>query len=417
MSMNRQVLDVFVVTLMGGALACAGTWPRFRGPNGQGISAATTIPVQWTEADYAWKVDLPGEGISSPVVWDDTLFITCADADKPEGILQARHAATGKVLWQKRYPLIKSKMNRLNSYAAGTPALTANRVYMLWCTAAQMTLVALDHTGQEIFRKDFGPTVSSHGPGVSPMVVDDLVVFTHEQRSDRTGFWIAVDRETGETRWQIPRDHEQISYSTPCLVQVPGMPEQLVFTSLSHGITGVAPAEGRILWQVEDALPARVVSSPVLAGEVVVASCGKGGGGVRLTAVKRPLSDGDPAQKIWTLEKAGITPYVPTSLYRDGLLYTFHDQGTVACLDPLTGDIHWSEKPAGRFYGSPVWVDGRIYCITRAGRCVVLKAGKTYALLAVNNLGEASDATPAVIDERMFLRTSSRLLCLSGPSR
>lgn len=414
MSLNTKILAACAVALLGPSLAVAGTWPRFRGPNGQGIGAAKTIPVQWTDADYTWKLELLGSGLSSPVVWNDRLFVTSANADQAEGFLQAIEPATGKVRWQKTYRLVKSKMSRLNSYATGTPALTADRVYVMWCTAAQTTLVALDHDGQEVFRKDFGPTVSSHGPGISPMVVDDLVVFAHEQRKEETGYWIAVDRETGETRWRIERDHEQTSYSTPCLTEAGAMPRHLVFASLSHGLAGVAPANGAILWSVPDALPARVVSSPVLADKHVIGACGRGGGGVQLTVVELPTTRAALPKVAWTLEKAGITPYVPTSLYKDGLLYTFHDQGTVACLDVKTGKQHWSEKPAGRFYGSPVWVDGRLYCITREGQCVVLQAGTTYACLAVNDLGEASDATPAIADERMYLRTSSQVLCLSG---
>ncbi len=414
MSSYRKTLAVCAVALLGPSLVVAGTWPRFRGPNGQGISVAKTLPVTWTDADYTWTLELPGSGLSSPVVWHERLFVTSANADRAEGFLQCIDAATGKVRWQKTVRLVKSKMSRLNSYAAGTPALTAERVYVMWCTAAQTTLVALDHDGQEVFRKGFGPTVSSHGPGISPMVVDDLVVFAHEQRKDETGYWIAVDRETGETRWRIERDHDQISYSTPCLARAGDMPRHLVFASLSHGLTGVAPATGAVRWSVPDALPTRVVSSPVLADPYVIGGCGRGGGGVQLTCVKMPTTPADTPQVAWTLKRGGVTPYVPTSLYKEGLLYTFHDQGTVACLDVKTGEIIWSEKPAGRFYGSPVWVHGRLYCVTREGQCVVLRAGKTYACLAVNDLGEASDATPAVADERMYLRTSTQVLCLSG---
>jgi outer membrane protein assembly factor BamB len=394
--------------------ASADVWPRFRGPNGQGLSDAKTLPSEWSAADYAWTIDLPGRGLSSPVVWNDRLFVTSADAAAPKGILQAVEPATGEILWQRATPLTSAKMNRLNSYATGTPALAENRVYTLWCTAQQLILEARDHDGRMIFQKDFGPTVSSHGPGVSPMLVDGLVVFTHEQRSDLPGFWIAVDAETGQERWRIQRDHDQISYSTPCLRSSPQGSRELVFTSLSHGFTGVAPADGALLWNVPEALPARVVSSPVLAGTLVVGSCGRGGGGVRLSAVQPPAATGRPGMLKWSQERNSATPYVPTSLYHDGLLYTFHDQGTISCLDAASGDILWSEKPAGRFYGSPVWAAGRIYCITREGQCVVLQAGRTYQLLAVNELGEVSDATPAVADERMFLRTATKLMCLAG---
>jgi len=407
---TRAILASLLLT----SVALAGAWPRFRGPNGQGISDATTIPVKWTDEDYAWKIDLSGTGPSSPVVWGDKVFVTCADPQTPKGILLALDAATGNILWRKDYPLSPYRMNTLNSYAATTPALAAERVYVLWQTAAQTTLVTLDHSGREIGTTDFGPNSSQHGPGASPVVVDDLVVFTHEQREGQDGCWIAIDAENGQTRWKLPRDPQPISYSTPCLYAPPGSQAQLVFTSIGHGVTAVAPGDGTILWEASEAFIARVVSSPVLADGLIIGSCGEGGVGKRLAAVEPPAGPGGSPQLAWSAPQGAATPYVPTCLYKDGLLYSFQDQGTVACRIARTGEILWNEKPAGRFYGSPVWLDNRLYCITREGRCVVLQAGRNYSLLAVNDLGEPSDATPAVADERMYLRTSSRLLCLAA---
>jgi outer membrane protein assembly factor BamB len=402
---------VLLVILMQSTHAVADTWPRFRGPNGQGISDAKTIPSQWTDADYTWKVSLPGTGLSSPVVWNDRVFVTCADAGAPMGTLLAIDANTGTVLWQKDYALPSAKMNRLNSYATSTPALTANRVYMLWCAGPQTTLIAVDHAGNMIFSKDFGSTVSSHGPAASPIVVNGAVVFTHEQRKDQVSHWIAVNGTTGDILWKTERGQGQISYSTPCVYSPSNSPAQLIFTSEMHGIAAVASNSGTVLWEAKEALNMRVVSSPVLTEKLIIASCGSGGGGKLLTAVKAPVGNGKPSIA-WTATDRVTTPYVPTCLYKDGLLYSFHDQGTVACRSAVTGEIFWQEKPAGKFYGSPVWVNGRIYCITREGQCVVLQADKQYKLLGVNDLGEASDATPAVVDERMYLRTSSKLMCL-----
>lgn len=406
-----------VVAVSLSCLASAGTWPRFRGPNGQGISDARSIPVQWTESDYLWTIDLPGTGPSSPVVWDDKVFVTCADAQSPKGILLAINVDNGQILWTKEYPLPNSKMNNLNSYATGTPALTADRVYTLWSTANKALLVALDHEGREVFEREFGPVSSSHGPGVSPMVVNDLVVFTREQLRDRDSFWIALDAETGQTRWTVERQVGQISYSTPAVYSPRNGRPQLVFTSATHGISAVDPSTGTVLWETKDAFIARVVSSPVIARDLIIGTCGQGGSGKRITAVRPPANRSEEPRIAHKSEDLATTPYVSTSLYKDGLLFTFHDQGTICCRKADTGEILWSEKPAGRFYGSPVWVDGRIYCITRKGDVVVLKAAHKYELLAVNSLGEKSDATPAVADERMYLRTSSKLFCLKGKAK
>jgi len=414
---HKGLIAVTIIPLLLVSVTFAGQWPRFRGPNGQGISDAKTIPVKWAESDYNWKIELPGTGPSSPVVWDDKVFVTCADQKAPKGILVAVDATTGRILWKREYSLSSSKMNKLNSYATGTPALAADRVYVLWTTAKEMLLAALDHEGGEIWKKELGPTTSSHGPGVSPVVVDDLVVFAHEQKTSSDSIksaWIAVDCKTGQIRWSADRQSGVISYSTPCLYSPQGGPAQLIFTSQTHGITAVEPCTGNIIWEAESAFIARVVSSPVIVGDLIVGTCGQGGGGKRIIAIKPPTSDSNSPKEAYSSEDRATTPYVSTSLYKDGLLFSFHDRGTICCRSAATGKLLWSEKPAGGFYGSPVWVDGRLYCITREGDVVVLKAAPEYELLAVNSLGEKSDATPALADERIYLRTTFHLICLGG---
>jgi outer membrane protein assembly factor BamB len=211
---KRLPIAIFAIALLFVSVASAGQWPRFRGPNGQGISDAKTIPVKWSLSDYDWRVELPGSGPASPVVWDNKVFTTCADASVPKGILVAVDAGAGQILWKKEYALTPSKMNRLNSYATGTPALASDHVYVLFSTAAEMIIAALDHNGGEVWQRDFGPTTSRHGPGVSPIVVDDLVVFSREQRVESDlvlSEWIALDRRTGQTRWTTPRKAGAVS--------------------------------------------------------------------------------------------------------------------------------------------------------------------------------------------------------------
>lgn len=413
---------IAVISLLLVSVVSAGQWPRFRGPNGQGISDAKTIPVKWTQSDYDWRIELPGVGPSSPVVWDDKVFVTCADKDAPEGFLVAVDVGTGNTLWTKQYPLSRYKMNKLNSYAAGTPALDADRVYVLWSTSKEMLLAALDHDGKEVWQRKFGATTSSHGPAVSPIVVNDLVVFSREQKTGEGSAingWVAVDSRTGETQWTVPRKLGAISYSTPCLYTPKRGAAQLVFTSQAHGITAVAPRTGKLIWEADFAFIARVASSPVIVGDLISGTCGQGGGGKRIAAIKPPASPGAPAKEAYSSEDraSGTIPYVSTGLCKDGLLFHFHDQGKICCRRAETGEILWSEKPAGKYYGSPVWVNGRLYCMTREGDAVVVKAAAEYELLGVNPLGEKTDATLAVADEKMYLRTLSHLMCLSGRAK
>jgi len=395
-------------------------WTRFRGPNGQGISNCRTIPVKWTEKDYNWKVKLPAKGHGSPVVWADKVFVTCESPEPTGGILLALSVSDGRVLWGKEYELTPYRFHNDNSYAASTPVVDADRVYVLWQTSAETIVAGLTHAGREIWRRRLSGMHTQFGAGTSPMLYDDLVVFTHEQwenNNQRKGEWIALDRETGETQWTKKRSNKQESYSTPCVYAPEGGEDQLIFTSEAHGMTSVDPRSGATIWELSPVLPARVISSPVIAGDLLIGTCGKGGAGRQLSAVRPGSKDGSSGPSLAYKLTRKSAPYVPTPLFKDGLLFTFHDQGDICCLRAATGELLWCEKPAGKFYGSPVWINGSLYCMDRAGAIVVIEAASTYRLQAVNSLGEGSQATPAVAGGRMYLRTHSHLISLGGEKK
>lgn len=414
----KVLLIAFVISFS--SISKGQQWSRYRGPNGQGISYAQNIPVKWTQKDYNWKVSLTGGGHSSPVLWGDKIFVTSGDQKTDNGFLLVLRVSDGKVLWQKQYSLTLYRPNSRNSYATATPAVDADHVYVLWPTPKETILTALDHDGVEIWKRTFEGVYCQHGAGGSPIVFDDIVVFTHEHEKstkDARSAWIAVDRKTGRTRWELERQTgPKTSYSTPCLYSPQTNTPQLIFTSNSHGITGVNPRKGTVIWEAESVLPARVVSSPVVAGRLLIGSCGDGSRGRCLVAVRPGAKDESfqPAE-VYTIGSS-TAPYVPTSLANEGLLFTFHDSGYVSCLRSATGEQFWREKPAGRFFGSPVWVSGKLYCITTDGEVIVIRAASTYELLAVNPLGERSHATPAVADGRMYFRTFSNLISI-GPEK
>jgi len=399
--------------------ARAENWPRFRGPNGQGISETKGIPTTWSEQDYNWRSTLPGSGHSSPVIWDGKVLVTCAEETSRRGVLLCLSSADGTELWRRTQNLTKYPLNSLNSYASPTPAVDAEHVYLLWPGSDKTILAALTHDGKEAWTTELGGVHARHGKGSSPIVYGDSVIVSHEQERNRDGItsqWLAVDCRTGQVRWR--REEPPVanaSYSTPCVYEDGAGRRQLVFASNAHGITGVDPGTGDTLWEVASVLPDRVVSSPVIAGEMIFAACGEGGRGKRLVAVK-PTREGQgyKAAEVYALSDSRIVPYVPTSVVHEGLLFTFHDSGLVSCLDVGTGRARWSEKPAGRFYGSPVCVNGIVYCVTIDGDVVVLRAGSTYELLAVNALGEKSHATPAVADGQMILRTVSHVMSVGS---
>jgi outer membrane protein assembly factor BamB len=394
-------------------------WTRFRGPNGQGISDAKTIPVKWTEKDYNWKIELPGGGHSSPVIWGEKLFITSGDQQAGHSMLLALNTSDGTVLWQKEYALSKYRPNKLNSFATSTPAVDAEHVYVLWTSPEETILAAFNHDGSEIWKRTFEGVRCQHGAGSSPIIYDDKVIFTHEHENssskDAKSFWIAVDHKTGETRWTLDRQTgPKTSYSTPCVYTPATGTPLLIFNSNAHGMTAVDPQTGNVIWEMGSAFVSRVVSSPVIADGLLIGTCGDYGTGKLLIAIRPGTSDKSvQSTEAYKIESSSM-PYVPTSVAKDGLLFTFHDRGDVSCLRSATGERIWQEKPAGKFFSSPVWVDGRLYCITMDGDVVVIKAAETYELLAVNPLGETSHATPAVAGGRMYLRTYSHLFSVGG---
>ena len=214
--MHRPSLLPTVLVLLVSSMSYAdeGEWSRFRGPNGTGISDATTVPVRWTEKEYNWKIDLPGPGHSSPVVWDNRIFVTCGDPATALRTLLCVDAPTGRTLWKQEEPSKTYGQHRDNGYATATPAVDADGVVITWTTPEAVMLLALDLKGRELWRRNLGPLVSLQGSGSSPILYQDLVVLANDQEDmqrspgrkkdgpNPTGrsFVIAVDRKTGQTR-------------------------------------------------------------------------------------------------------------------------------------------------------------------------------------------------------------------------
>jgi outer membrane protein assembly factor BamB len=186
--------------------------------------------------------------------------------------------------------------------------------------------------------------------------------------------------------------------------------EYLVFSSLVYGISAVDPKDGSILWE-QPGFSVRALTSPVLAENLIIATCGSGASGKTLMAV-RPASKAKPAAVAYKIEDRTV-PFVPCAIIANGLLFTFHDQGQVVCRDAQTGTEKWAEKPGGRFFGSPICVENRLYCMNIDGDVIVLKAAEKYELLAVNPLGEKTHATPAVAGGILYLRTLTKVFAVA----
>ena len=422
----KKCLPLILLIVVSAAAAADPQWPRFRGPNGAGVSNATTIPVKWTDKDYNWKVKLPGTGYSSPVLWGAKIFLTSTDKKTAKRTILCLAADDGRILWLRNYASKTHKMHRDNSYAAATPAVDAERVYVTWSTPKEVTLLALDHDGKEVWRRNLGGFVGLHGTATSPIVVGDTVVLANDQEDLGVYGWllridkgksslIAVDCKTGKTRWQVPRRSVLAAYSTPCVYKGDDGRGELIFTSTAHGMTAVDAITGKVNWEVPKIFLDRCAGSPIVAGGLVIASYGRGNFGSLLVAV-RPKKKNVRAKVVWSMKNKQV-PLVPTPLAVGGRLFCWAGQGTVTCLDVATGKRIWQERVGSSFYSSPVCVNARLYCVSKKGVVFVIAASGIFDLLAKVSLGEQCYATPAIADGAMYFRTNTRLLSLGGKKK
>lgn len=391
-------------------MAAAQEWTRFRGPNGTGIRDVNTIPTRWTLEDYDWRVKLPGTGHSSPVLWGDKIFLTSADETALKRYALCYSALDGSELWRREYSLTLHDRHKFNSFASATPAVDEERVYFTWSTPTKYTLFALDHDGHDVWERDLGAYESQHSCGTSPIVYEELVILGNDQDGPSSLF--GLDRRTGETRWEVPRKNTNVAYSTPCVWQREGAGPQLLFNSNAHGITGINPLSGETIWEAPGVFDKRSCSSPVVVGGLIIGSCGSGGGGNYVVAVNPGTPEQPTPQVAYRLD--GTVPYVPTPLAKDDLLFLWGDAGMVTCVNGRSGEIVWQERVGDNYFGSPVCVRDRLYCLSDAGECVVLAAGEEFEELARNPVGEYSHSTPAVSGGRMILRTVSWLMSIGG---
>jgi outer membrane protein assembly factor BamB len=408
------------------AVSCFGQeWTRFRGPNGTGISRAKMIPTKISDADINWKVELPGTGHSSPVLWGDRIFVT-STGDQSGGLsVFSLDAKDGRVIWRRDFSLTPFPRHKYNSYASSTPAVDADRVYVAWNEAEHYMLTALTHEGEQVWQRDFGAFVSQHGSGISPIVYKDKVILGNEQDDKKAApehkksgisFLVAVDSKNGKTVWQTPRQSLVVAYSTPCIYEPKNQAPELIFNSQGHGIYAVDPDSGKVLWEYDKAFDKRSVSSPVIAGDIILGSCGSGAGGSFVTAVKAgDAASGRPPQLAYQMKKSA--PYVPTGVAYGDLVWLWSDGGIVTCLQAKNGEIRYQERVGGDFFGSPVWIDGRLFCVSAAGELIVLEASDTFKVLHRYGLQELCRTTPAVALGKMFIRTEKHLWSFGGSAR
>ena len=416
--MPRRLLLAFLL-FSGFAATSAADWPRFRGPDGSGISAEKGLPVTWSaKQNVAWKTDLPGPGASSPIFFGDRIFLTCwtsyAVPGSPGGaesdlrrLLLCLDRKSGKPLWQKevaaKVPEVKLSRDG-EGFASSTPVADAERVY---CFFGKTGVFAFDHAGKDLWKADVGDKVQSWASSASPMLHGDLVLVNASLESESL---VALDKKTGKEKWRAKGIRQ--AWNTPLVVKTKVGKDELVIAA-ERRIFAFEPATGEPLWNCDTDITWYMVPS-VVAHDGVVYCIGGRSGVIGLAVRVGGTGDVTKTHRLWTSKKGGN---VSSPVYHDEHIYWMNDaSGTAYCAKAATGEVVYEERVprAGSVYASALLADGRIYYVGREGRTYVIAAKPTYELLATNDLSDRSnfDATPVAIDGRIFIRSNKALYCL-----
>lgn len=411
------VILSLICALAMGRPAGAENWPRFRGPAGQGISSETDLPVSWSATQHVrWKTDIPGEGWSSPIVFDDHVFLTTATEEGVSCRAIAVDRTTGRVLWNvevvRQAP---RKKRRENSYASPTPVTDGERVFVVF---GDGSIAALDYEGRILWTNRDVKFYSHHGLGASPILDRERLIMPFDSSSDgpdikvgwkipwRNAVVLALVKQTGEVAWTGRRGLSRLAHVTP-VVLGEGKGRRII-SNAGDVVQAFEPTTGRRLWSVysqgEGVTPSMVIGD----GLIFTAS------GFEEPTIRaiRPGGSGDVTRSHIAWEQKKGVPTLSSLLYVKGFLYTMTAEGVVTCFRGKSGEIVWQGRLGGKHWASPVYADGRIYFLDEEGTTRVIAPGTKFKLLAENRLNEHCQASPAVSQGNIFLRTARRLYCI-----
>lgn len=387
-------------------------WPQFRGPGGQGHSDATNLPVTWSETEnVTWKVPVAGLGWSSPAIQGNQIWITSAVDEGKKLHAIALDRATGKTLHDVTVFEISEPgpVHSKNSHASPTPLIESDRVYVHY--GAHGT-ACLKTDGTVVWKTQELKHNHRHGPGGSPVIFEDLLILNCDGSDIQ--FVVALDKNTGEIRWKKKREHigedrltgksnVPMAYTTPLLTEINGTIQLL--SSGADSIVSYNPVNGEEYWWFRYDGYSNVPRPVVGKGLVFISS---GYDRPEFYAVKVDgTGDVTESHLGWNMKKAA--PLNPSPLLVGDELYLVSDNGIATCLDAVSGTQHWQERIGGNFSASPTLADGKIYLLDEEGKTTVIAPGKKYEVLATNTLEGRTLATPAMVDQAIFLRTDTHL--------
>jgi outer membrane protein assembly factor BamB len=410
-------------------------WPQWRGPLASGVAPLATPPVEWSEKkNVRWKLELPGKGHSSPIVFGDRVYVMAAtpvgQEEKPvfdsapgvhdsvpvthrhQYFVMAVGRSDGRVLWKR---VVREEWPHEGGHNTGSPASNSPVTdgTFVFAFFGSRGLYCLDANGAVKWQKELGrmQTLHAHGEGSSPVLYGDTLIVNWDHEGD--SFLCAFDKRTGQQRWKVSRD-EKTSWSTPLAVEHDGKPQIIV--SATKRVRGYDLATGAQLWECAG-LTDNVVSSPVHWRGIIIA--GNSYYSQAMVAIRLAGAKGDitgATNIVWKLNR--LTPYVSSPLLYDDTLYHIrHNQNILVRLDPATGEFRGEplrlDGIRDFIFASPVGAAGRIYITGRDGTTVVLRHDRENATLAVNHLEDSFSASPALVGGELYLRGEKFLYCIA----
>jgi outer membrane protein assembly factor BamB len=417
--------------------ASAAHWPQWRGPSANGV-AAGDAPLEWSDTkNVAWKVEIPGRGFSTPVVWGDTLFLTtavptgksaapAASPDRGSGPgggagageehrfdVMAFNRHTGKLLWQQTATTATPHegYHRIyGSFASNTPVTDGQRLYAFFGSRG---LYAYDLAGRQIWKKDFGQQMKMRlqfGEGAALILHDGKLITIFDHQED--GLLAVTDAATGKDLWRMAR-REGSSWSTPLVVEHQGR-KQIVVTSTPKAMAYDLET-GKVVWEVSG-LGLNPIPMPVQQGDVVYVMSGYRD--PKLMAVRLGRTGNLTGTDAVLWESTRGLSYTPSPVLQENTLYLLTDNGQLSALNATTGEAYYQQtrlpKPYN-FKASPIAVSGKLYLASEEGEVIIVRMGRTFEVLATNTLTDQSFvATPVAVAGDLYLRSRTHLFKIAG---
>jgi outer membrane protein assembly factor BamB len=410
----------FALTFAASALAeTNANWPRWRGPRDNGSNESGTYPVQWdASANVLWKAPLPGKGCSTPIVWNERIYLT-APAEGQDSVLAFDWA--GQPLWQTALGPERAGKNKNGSGSNPSPATDGTAIFSYFKSG---NLAAIELNGKVRWKTNllerFGNDTLYWDYGTSPVLTESDVLATMMHHGE--SYLAAFDKKTGELHWKVARNfvtptENDHSYATPLVIRHEGK-EAIIVWGGEH-LTAHDAATGETLWSCGNFNPeARknlvAVASPVIAGGIAVVPFARGS---RLYGIKLGgHGDVTETNRAWLREDTGT--FVPTPVEYKGRIYLVRDRGQVECIDPANGKTLWTgelPKAGSSYYSSPAAADGKIYAAREDGVIFVANIDGEFKVLSENKMGEPVIASPVPVANRLLIRGEKHLFCIAGP--